>query len=112
AREQRFVLHFWSKQVRHFTTADVALARHVAVHLALGISHEQLADASRRAAAAHTRADRLEARIQALSEELESRTGYGRMAGESPVWKTVVRAATQVASTDTTVLLTGESGTG
>ena len=34
------------------------------------------------------------------------------MAGESRGWKAVVRAATQVAATDTTVLLTGESGTG
>jgi transcriptional regulator with PAS, ATPase and Fis domain len=34
------------------------------------------------------------------------------MAGESAAWKAVVRAATQVAATDTTVLLAGESGTG
>ena len=67
---------------------------------------------SRRAAAARARAERLEARIQALSNELDSRSGYGCMAGESPAWKHVVRAATQVAATDTTVLLTGESGTG
>ena len=95
-----------------FSEQDIPLARHIAVHVALGVSHEQLADASRRAAAARARAERLEARIQALSSELESRSGYGRMAGESPAWKHVVRAATQVAATDTTVLLTGESGTG
>ena len=34
------------------------------------------------------------------------------MAGSRRAWNEVVRAATQVAATDTTVLLTGESGTG
>ena len=112
AREQRFGLHFWSKQVGAFSAEDIGLARHIAIHVALGVSHEQLAEVSRRAAAARARSERLEARVQALSEELESRAGYGRMAGESAAWKAVVRAATQVAATDTTVLLTGESGTG
>jgi two-component system response regulator AtoC len=112
AREQRFGLHFWSKQVAAFTDDDIGLARHIAIHVALGVSHEQLADASRRAAAARARSDRLEARVQALSAELQSRAGYGTMAGESAAWKAVVRAATQVAATDTTVLLAGESGTG
>ena len=112
AREQRFALHFWSKRVGAFSPADIALARHIAVHVALGVSHEQLADAGRRAAAARARTERLEARVLALSAELQSRTGYGQMAGESPAWKDVVRAATQVAATGTTVLLTGESGTG
>jgi transcriptional regulator with GAF, ATPase, and Fis domain len=112
AREQLFALHFWSKQVAAFDEADVGLARHVAVHLALGVSHEQLAEAARRSAAARARTGRLEARVQALSDELQTRTGYGRMAGESAAWKNVVRAATQVAETDTTVLLNGESGTG
>ena len=50
--------------------------------------------------------------MRSLSEELDSRTGYGRVVGHSEPWKAVLKAATQVASTDTTVLLTGESGTG
>lgn len=112
ARDQRFGLHFWSKRVAAFSEDDIGVARHIAIHVALGVSHEQLAEASRRAAAARARSQRLEARVQALSAELQSRAGYGRMAGESPAWKAVVRAATQVAATDTTVLLTGESGTG
>ena len=35
-----------------------------------------------------------------------------RVVGESVEWREVLRKATQVASTDTTVLVTGESGTG
>jgi DNA-binding NtrC family response regulator len=80
--------------------------------VALAVSHEQLAEAVRRAADAHARAEQLAARVQSLSEELDLRSGYGRMIGASPAWKLVLKLATQVAATDTTVLLTGESGTG
>lgn len=112
AARQRLVLHFWSKQVGAFSETDVPLARHVALHVALGISHEQLAAAARETAEARARTQRLEARVRALSEALDSKTGYGQMVGESAAWRAVVRSATQVAATDTTVLLTGESGTG
>jgi transcriptional regulator with PAS, ATPase and Fis domain len=50
--------------------------------------------------------------VRSLSEELDSKSGYGRVVGQSPSWSAVVKQATQVAETDTTVLLTGESGTG
>src|SRR5262249_39666480 len=60
---------------------------------------------SRRAAA-------LEARVTALAEELDARYGYRRVVGASASWKQVLTQATQVAATDTTVLLLGESGTG
>ena len=36
---------------------------------------------------------------------------HTRIVGESAEWRDVLRKATQVAATDTTVLLTGESGT-
>jgi transcriptional regulator with GAF, ATPase, and Fis domain len=80
--------------------------------VALAVSHQQLAEAVTRAAEAQARAELLEARVRSLSEELDSRTGYGRVVGHSEAWKAVLKAATQVASTETTVLLTGESGTG
>ena len=112
AGRQRLVLHFWAKRVGAFGEADVPMARHVALHVALGVSHEQLAAAAHEAAQARARTQRLEARVRALSEALDSKAGYGPMVGESPAWRAVVRSATQVAATDTTVLLTGESGTG
>jgi len=112
AGEQRFALHFWSKRVGAFDPTMIPVARHFAVYVAMGISHEQLAEAARQAAAARADADRLTARVEVLARELEVRAGYGRMAGQSAPWKAVIRAATQVAATDTTVLLTGESGTG
>jgi transcriptional regulator with GAF, ATPase, and Fis domain len=112
AREQRFFLKFWSKQLAAFRTSQVPIARRIAEHVALAVSHEQLAEAARHAADAQARAELLEARVRSLSEELDSRSGYARIVGPSETWKNVLRAATQVASTDTTVLLTGESGTG
>jgi transcriptional regulator with PAS, ATPase and Fis domain len=112
ARDQQFGLQFWSKQVAGFQQDQVLIARRIAEHVALAVSHQQLAEAVSRAAEAHARAELLEARVQSLSEELDSRSGYGRLVGHSDSWKAVLKAATQVAATDTTVVLTGESGTG
>ena len=112
ARDRRFMLHLWSKTPKAFSQADLATARRIAEHLALALSHEQLAESARVAAEARARAERLEQRVKSLTDELDSKTGYGRVVGESPVWKDVLKKALQVAVTDTTVLLTGESGTG
>jgi transcriptional regulator with PAS, ATPase and Fis domain len=112
ARSQEFGLQFWSKQLHAFDRHHVPIARRIAEHVALAVSHQQMAEAVSRAAQAHARAEQLEARVRSLSEELESRTGYGRVLGRSEAWQSVLKASTQVASTDTTVLLTGESGTG
>jgi transcriptional regulator with GAF, ATPase, and Fis domain len=112
AREQGLGLQFWSKQTNAFTERDVPIARRIADHVALAVSHEQLAEAARQAAEARARADRLEARVKSLSEELDSKAGYGRVVGQSVPWGAALKQATQVAATDTTVLLTGESGTG
>jgi transcriptional regulator with GAF, ATPase, and Fis domain len=112
AREQGLGLEFWSKQPGAFTPSDVPIARRIGDHVALAVSHEQLAEAARQAADARTRAERLEARVKSLSDELDSKSGYGRVVGQSTSWSAVLKQATQVAETDTTVLLTGESGTG
>ena len=112
AREQDLGLQFWSKQLRAFNTHHVPIARRIAEHIALAVSHQQLAEAVSRAAQAHARAEQLEDRVRSLSEELDSRSGYGRVLGRSDAWQSVLKSATQVGSTDTTVLLTGESGTG
>jgi transcriptional regulator with GAF, ATPase, and Fis domain len=112
ARDQVMGLGFWSKRPHAFRTDDVPVARRIADHVALAVSHEQLADAARQVAEAHTRAERLESRVQSLVEELESKTGHGRVVGQSPEWIDTLKKATQVAETETTVLLSGDSGTG
>ena len=52
---------------------------------------------------------RRSARIQSVAE---GRDGRRQAIGQSAEWKDVLRKATQVAATETTVLLQGESGTG
>ncbi len=60
---------------------------------------------------AQSRLERLDARVRTLVSSFDSTSGI-RVIGESFAWRDVLRKATQVASTETTVLLQGESGTG
>ena len=56
--------------------------------------------------------ERGDARVQRGAVEPATVGAHARIVGESAEWRGVLRKATQVASTDTTVLVTGESGTG
>jgi transcriptional regulator with GAF, ATPase, and Fis domain len=105
-------LAFMSSRFSAFTDEHVSIARRIADRVALCLSRERGVEASRRADEATERAARLETRVRALTEELDSRTGYRRVVGESAEWRQVLTQATQVAATETTVLLLGESGTG
>ncbi len=117
---------FASKTVGAFAPPDILVARRIADRLALLVardreveayrraevaSAEQLA-AAKRADEASARAAKLESRVKQLVEELDARTGYRRVVGDSVEWRAVLKQATQVAPNDTTVLLLGESGTG
>jgi transcriptional regulator with PAS, ATPase and Fis domain len=55
---------------------------------------------------------RLDARVRALAQEVNPRTGFRYVVGESAGWCTVLKHAVRVAPTAATVLLLGESGTG
>src|SRR5262249_13943718 len=69
-------------------------------------------ETARQATEATVRAERLEARVKSLTDELAQKGGRATIVGESPEWQSVMKAATQVAATDATVMLNGESGTG
>jgi transcriptional regulator with GAF, ATPase, and Fis domain len=105
-------LFFLAREPGRFSDDDFDLARRVADHLALALSHQRLAEASRRDAASRETAARLEAQVATLTRELEARTGLRRVVGHSRQWQDVLAQAARVAQTETTVLLTGESGTG
>jgi transcriptional regulator with GAF, ATPase, and Fis domain len=105
-------LFFLARDPGRFSDEDVDFARRVADHLALALSHQHLADAERRDAAARENAARLEAQVATLTRELEARTGQRRVVGHSRQWQDVLAHAARVAQAETTVLLTGESGTG
>jgi transcriptional regulator with GAF, ATPase, and Fis domain len=105
-------LFFLAKQPDRFSEEDFDFARRVADHLALALSHQRLAEVSRRDAEARETAARLEVQVATLTRELEQRTGHRRVVGHSRPWMDVLAQAARVAQTETTVLLTGESGTG
>jgi transcriptional regulator with GAF, ATPase, and Fis domain len=112
AGPQDIGLGFWSRKRAAFSLRDVPIARRIADHITVAVSHEQLAAAARSVAEALARAERLESRVQALTSELARLPSRRRVVGHSEAWLEMLRQATQVAATDTTVLLSGESGTG
>ncbi len=100
-------LVFWSKRPLAFNRAQMPLARWIAYHFGLGPSVRDLGRAIRPSDAEPAR------RVDAGVPRGLARVPAGlRAVGESAEWRDVLRKATQVASTDTTVLITGESGTG
>jgi transcriptional regulator with GAF, ATPase, and Fis domain len=102
---------FSSRKPDLYGEEEAEFAIRVAEHVALALAHQELAEESRRAAAAHDRAAQLEERVHDLVQELETLSPH-RALGRSKKWKDVLAHATKVAPTETTVLLTGESGTG
>jgi transcriptional regulator with GAF, ATPase, and Fis domain len=105
-------LVFLSKTKASFIPADVLIAHRISDRVTVVVARDREVAASRRADEAAERAARLEARVRELTDELDSRTGYRRVVGESPEWRLVLKQATQVAATEATVLLLGDSGTG
>jgi transcriptional regulator with GAF, ATPase, and Fis domain len=105
-------LSFLSRSPSAFRPDDVAVGRRITDRLARCLIRERGLDAARRADESAARAAELEARVRALTEELDARTGYRRVIGASASWTQALTQATQVATTETTVLLLGESGTG
>ena len=95
-----------------YKQSDLLVARRIRDRLALHLTRGRGAEAAKRAAEATERALLLESRVRALTEELNARSGYRRVVGNSLSWRHALTEATQVATTETTVLLLGESGTG
>jgi len=105
-------LVFLSRRPDEYRPEHADLARRVADHVAMALGHQRLSEEERRAGEARVLAARLVKRVESLTQEIESLGGRRRVVGASKAWKEVLKQATQVAATDTTVLLLGESGTG
>ena len=103
---------FFSFTPAAYKQADLLVARRIRDRLALNLTRGRGAEAVRRADEAIARALVLESRVRELTEELNARAGYRRVVGNAPCWRQALTQATQVAATETTVLLLGESGTG
>ncbi len=109
--EVRGGLGLFSRAAARYGEEDVEVAVRLADRIGLVLSHQRLAEEARVAAEARERAERLEATVETLTRELESR-GRGRIVGVSPSWRDVLLQVGRVAPSETTVLITGESGTG
>jgi transcriptional regulator with GAF, ATPase, and Fis domain len=109
--EMRGVVAIFHREAGRYGNEDAEVARRIADRLALVRSHQELAEKVRLAAEARERAERLEARVESLTRELEAH-GRGRVVGVSRTWKDLLLQIGRVAPSDTTVLITGESGTG
>jgi transcriptional regulator with PAS, ATPase and Fis domain len=100
---------FWSKRPLAFNRTHVPLARRIAYHLGLGAQHRTLGRMTHQIY--DDRTQRVDAGVQRGVDQLAA-GAHLRVVGDSVEWRGVLRKAAQVASTDTTVLVTGESGTG
>jgi two-component system NtrC family response regulator len=111
AGEVRGGLSFFHREPSRYSWEDTEVAIRLADRVGLMLSHQRLAEEARVAAEARERAERLEATVETLARELESR-GRGRIIGVSPSWKNSLLSVKRVTASETTVLITGESGTG
>ena len=109
--EVRASLSFFHRGPSRFDDQDAEVARRIADRIALMLSHQRLAEEAAVAAEARERAERLAATVETLTQEMETR-GRGRVVGASRGWRDAVEQVGRVASSETTVLITGESGTG
>jgi len=112
ARDRLVAVAFWSKQPHAYDTRHVPLARRIADHIAVGISHERLANSVSPTVHERSRKEPADSRTRIPSAGWGFRANDRRIVGESAEWLEVLNKAAHVAKTDTTVLVTGQSGTG
>ena len=96
----------WSQTQNRYTDADAELLRDVANQVALAIanmkSYEEIASLKAR----------LEKENVYLQEEIRTEHNFEEIVGDSPPLLALLRRVDQVAPTDSTVLIYGETGTG
>jgi formate hydrogenlyase transcriptional activator len=96
----------WSEEENRYTDADAELLREVANQVALAIanmkSYEEIAALKAR----------LEKENVYLQEEIRTEHNFEEIVGDSPPLLALLRRVDQVAPTDSSVLIYGETGTG
>jgi len=105
-------LAFLSRMSSRYKQSDLEAARRIADRIVLCLARGHVIEEAKRADEADARAAQLESGVRQLTDELDARTGYRRLIGESAPWRAALKKAAQVAAVETTVLLLGESGTG
>jgi GAF domain-containing protein len=98
-------VNFFSRKAGWFSEGDVPIARRIANHLALALSHFRLAEEARKLHIVEERAEQLDAQVRKLTDELDARSGYRRIIGESRPWREVLEQAAKVSATTRTFAL-------
>jgi transcriptional regulator with GAF, ATPase, and Fis domain len=106
------VLAFGKRQPEWHDAADVEVATGIAAQVVLAIQNQRLAEEQRRAAVAEEQARKLKQRLASLRDELGERYGFHQILGRSPGLRAAPAQAPKAAPTETTVMITGENGTG
>lgn len=95
-----------SKIPSGYTEEDIAFLSQVANQVALALDNAQCYDMIK------SLRDQLHNENVYLQEEIKSAHNFEEIIGESPVIRRLLRSVEQVAPTDSTVLIRGETGTG
>ena len=99
-------LNLGSRVLRGFDDEDAEYLEEVARQVALSVenmkAYKEIADLKAR----------LEQENLYLQEEIKTRDGMGEILGEDPAIEKLLKAIQQVAPTDSTVLISGDTGTG
>ena len=90
----------------HYTEENIAFLSQVANQLALALDNAQCYDTIK------SLRDQLHKENVYLQEEIKSTHNFEEIIGESPAIRQALRSVEQVAPTDSTVLIWGETGTG
>ena len=104
---------FFCKRPPHwYDRADAEVAKALASEVIVAVQHQRLVEERQRLVAVEAKAQRLEDHVETLRGVLEARFGFDAVIGRAPSFLAALDQAKRVAATETTVLITGESGSG
>ena len=106
------VILFAKDRPHWYDSADAEIASAIAAQIVVALQHQRLAEEQAHRARLEGHARQLEERLITIRQELDTRYGFDRVLGNDPIFREAVERAGKVAETETTVLITGESGTG
>ena len=106
------VLCFAKRLPQWYDGSDVEIANAIAAQVVVALQHQRIAEEQTHRARLEGRTRQLEQRLTTLRQELGDRYGFDRIIGRAPALQEALARAAKVAPAETTVLLTGKSGTG